>query len=460
MSNKPNILFILTDDQRFDTIHELGNEQIKTPNMDELVRKGTAFTHAHIPSGSVGAVCMPSRAMINTGRTMYHLTDNGSKIDKDHVLLGEVLKDCGYTTYGIGKWHNSPESFNRSFQDGDRIFFGGMDDHWNVPCNHYDASGKYATSFKRIMNPSLSKRLDVITSDHTLQGQHSTDIFSETAVNFIDTYKSENPFYLYLSYMAPHDPRTMPEEFQNMYNPDDIELPINYREMHEFEYGIYDCRDELLAKYPRSPKEIKQHIADYYGMISHLDFRIGEIIDTLKKTGQYENTLIILAGDNGLALGQHGLMGKQSCYEHSIRVPLVLAGPGIPANKQTDAYVYLLDIFPTLCEMLNVDIPSSVEGKSFYNAIMGDDKGREYIYAGYSDLVRCIKDENYKLVEYKCDRAKHRQLFDMKNDVFEVSNIIEANSEIAKKLEKAMSDFADDWDDKTHPIGSKFWTAR
>ena len=143
MPTQPNILFFFTDDQRFDTIHALGNEQIVTPNLDRLVENGTAFTNAYIMGGSCPAVCMPSRAMLMTGRTLYHLHEQGQGIPEEHVLLGETLQKAGYVTFGTGKWHNGPAAYARSFTDGAEIFFGGMNDHWNVPAS----SSRCATSF-------------------------------------------------------------------------------------------------------------------------------------------------------------------------------------------------------------------------------------------------------------------------------------------------------------------------
>ena len=127
MSNqKPNILFFFTDDQRFDTIRALGNTDVQTPTLDQLVAQGTTFTHAHIPGGTSGAICMPSRAMLHTGRTLFHLDGAGQSIPNDHIMLGEHLQANGYRTWGTGKWHNGPASFARSFSDGAEDIFWGM----------------------------------------------------------------------------------------------------------------------------------------------------------------------------------------------------------------------------------------------------------------------------------------------------------------------------------------------
>lgn len=362
---KPNIVFIVTDDQRFNTIHALGNDEIITPNMDWLVQNGTSFTQAHIPGGTSGAVCMPSRAMINTGRTLFSLDGEGQSIPKEHKTLGETLRENGYFAYGTGKWHNGPPAFTRSFDMGHEIFFGGMWDHWNVPTNYYDPTGEYDNEINFVGNFFQSNEVTKVHCDKFNPGKHSSELLAETSVHFIDEYKEEKPFFLYTAFLAPHDPRTMPEEYKKLYDPEKIKLPENFTSHPAF-FGVQDIRDEVLAAYPRSKQEIKKHIAEYYGMITHLDHEIGKIIDAVRRKGELENTIFILAGDNGLAVGCHGLMGKQNHYEHSIRIPLIFAGANIPKNKRVEKYVYLLDIYPTLCELLGIEQPESVEGLSLH----------------------------------------------------------------------------------------------
>ncbi len=455
---KPNILFILTDDQRHNTIHALGNEEIITPNMDELVRRGTAFTQAHIPGGTSGAVCMPSRAMIHSGRTLFHLEGEGQNIPNEHTTLGECLKKNGYYCYGIGKWHNGPPAFTRSFHQGDNIFFGGMWDHWNVPTCYYDPTGEYDNEINFVVdfwkeNVPVKQHCDKFNP-----GKHSSEFLTDTTIQFLDHYTDDKPFFMYTAYLAPHDPRTMPDKYKQMYNPDTIKIPNNFQEQH-FEFGISTIRDEVLAPYPRTKKEMQKQIAEYYAMITHLDHEIGRIFDALKRNGQWENTIVILAGDNGLAIGNHGLMGKQNHYEHSIRVPLIFAGPGIGQGEVRDQYVYLLDIFPSLCEMLGIPIPSSVEGKSFYK-IFSDKhyETRKSLYFVYNDLIRSVKDECYKLIQYR-KVANRIQLFDLKNDPMEIDDL--SNNEIYKnkiqELRKLMESIKIEWDDEKHLFGKRYW---
>ena len=337
MKKRPNVLFLLTDDQRYGTISALGNSEVKTPNIDRLVHMGTSFVNAHIPGGTASAVCMPSRAMINSGKTLFHLEACGRNIPKDQVTMGQCFLQNGYHAMESGKWHNGVESFARSFDAGENIFFGGMWDHWNVPVNDYDETGKYAQEIPFTPNFSAASDVVRVRAQRINAGYHSTDLFSDSAVKYIREYNSDAPFFMYIAYLAPHDPRTMPEEFRNMYKAEDITLPENFSAMPTVNFGWAAGRDETVEAYPRDPEKVKQHIADYYAMISHIDFNIGKILAALEEKGELDNTIIVLAGDNGLAIGQHGLMGKQNIFEHSVCVPLIMAGPGIPQDKSTSA---------------------------------------------------------------------------------------------------------------------------
>lgn len=457
MSKRPNILFFFTDDQRYDTIGALGNDKIKTPHLDELVRGGTTFTHAHIPGGTFAAVCMPSRAMLHTGRTLFRFDKHGENIASDVALMGETFKNHGYQTFGTGKWHNGKDAYRRSFTDGGEIFFGGMSDHWNVPAYHFDPTGTYPSS-KIIIDPIYTNDVTYRDCDHIHTGKHSSELFSECARNWLQSEKHDDPFFMYISLTAPHDPRSMPDEFLHMYDPEDMEMPASFQEEH-FDYGIRYMRDEKLTPYPRTPKEVKRHLAEYYGMISHLDHELGNVIATLKEEGLYENTIIVFAGDNGLALGQHGLMGKQSCYEHSVRVPLLFAGPAIPEGVRRESYAYLLDIFPTLCDITDIPIPDTVEGKSLMPAIKDDLHIREDLYLIYGEFCRGVKDKRYKLIEYCYEDTRRTQLFDLLEDPHETRNLAndEAYRSIKDSLGQRMIAYRDEWDEMSQPAGVAFW---
>lgn len=460
---KPNVLFVLTDDQRFDTIEALNNPAISTPNMNRLVSAGTAFTQAHIPSGTCGAVCCPSRAMLHSGRSLFTIHNIGGVIPEDHTTMGEVFKREGYTTFGTGKWHNGTASFNRSFMEGEHIFFGGMEDHWNVPCFHYDPTGEYAATIPRCVDIFTTNEVEQVPGEYMENGHHSSDLLAEATATWIRQYEKDNPFFAHLSFLAPHDPRTMPERYRKMYPPESIELPPNFLEAHPFDNGALDTRDELLETIPRSPDAVRRHIAEYYAMITHLDDCLGRVFCALEEKGLLDNTLIVFTGDNGLALGQHGLMGKQNHYDHSVRVPLILSGPGVEKGIVTDSPVYLFDILATLCEHLGFEIPESSNGLSFAHELKGERRPtRERLYFGYIDLMRSVKKGKYKLTE-TCVDKKHAmtQLYDLSVDPWERENRADdpGFADIVAELRRDLRELADEWSDSTHVYGRRFWDA-
>ena len=462
MKSKPNIVLIVTDDQRFDALGCAGNPIVQTPHMDALARRGVHFTQACIPCGSHGAVCMPSRAMLNTGRTLFHLQGSGEEIPAGHITLGETFRAAGYRTFAAGKWHNGTASFHRSFTDGAEIFFGGMADHWNVPVFNFDPTGKYDTRCLFVENPWTSNVTKERMCDHIHAGKHSTDIIADATIRFIEGYREPGPFLAYTAFLAPHDPRTMPQRFLEMYDPAAIPLPPNFMGRHPFDNGELRIRDEMLAGFPRTPAEIQRHLADYYAMISHLDARVGDVVEAVRQKGLLENTIFVLCGDNGLALGQHGLMGKQSLYEHSVRVPLLLAGPGLPQGVRTPAQAYLLDIFPTLCALTGTTPPASVEGQNLEPAMSPEGEGgREALYLAYADKHRGVRTERWKLIEYVVNgRHSMTQLFDLHADPAEMVNLAADPGQAGTLalLRREMLGLRELWDDRQSEWGRRFWS--
>jgi arylsulfatase A-like enzyme len=426
---KPNILFLFADDQRAGTINVHGNNEIITPNIDKLADIGVSFTNAYIMGGSSGAVCAPSRAMLMTGRNLVGIEKQGWRADisEKNKTLPEAFKEAGYETFGTGKQHNGRAVFARGFSDGDEIFFGGMSDPWNVPVYHFDSTGKYDKKTPFIKNPGYSNHVDYIGNcDHILRGKHSSELFADAAIDFLKRHDKKKPFFVYVAYTAPHDPRSMPEEYLNMYDTASITLPPNYLPQHPFDFGEYKIRDEMLAGFPRTKTEVKTHLRDYYAMITHMDSQIGRIIQALKESGEYENTIIVFSADNGLAVGQHGLMGKQNVYEHSIGVPFIISGPGIPENERRNTFCYLFDIFPTLCELTEMEIPETVQGVSFAQAILNNGiKHRKTMVYGYKEYQRAYRKGDYKLIEYFVNGERNTQLFNLSDDPLEFNNLVD-----------------------------------
>jgi len=407
---RPNVVFLFADDQRYNTIHHLANKEILTPHLDRLASRGLSFTNAYIMGGTSGAVCAPSRAMLLTGKTLFHLDQEGEwnfPISTTDTTFIELLRHHGYVTFGVGKQHNGKEVVARSFSEGGHFLFGGMSSHYDVPVFDFSSDSSYGDEKK-----------------YRVLGKHSTDLYKDDAINFIYSYQGKGPFLLYLAFQAPHDPREMPDTYLQRYQNREIELPPNFLPQHPFDNGELVIRDELLASFPRKEEEVLEHIRAYYAMISHLDNAIGEIITAIDKKGISDNTLIIFSADNGLAVGQHGLMGKQNLYEHSIKIPLILSGPGIPENKSSDALCYLNDIYPTLCDYLSINPPATVETGSFLKCVKNPDlPHRDHLTFAYKHYQRGIRKDHWKYIEYHVNGARHTQLFDLKEDPYETRNL-------------------------------------
>lgn len=457
---KKNVIFILTDDQRYNTIHALGNPEIHTPNLDWLAENGTVFEQAHIPGGTNGAICMPSRAMLNSGRSLFHLEAEGGNIPESDITLAEVFRRDGYDCYGTGKWHNGCPAFTRGFTGGENVFFGGMWDHWNVPVSHYDPTGEYDNVINFVADFFHTGETIQVHCDEFHPGVHSTELLTNTALDYLENRPQDRPFYLYLAYLAPHDPRTMPQRFKELYDPEKLTLPENFMERHPFEVGVEDIRDEILLPTPRTEEAVRRELADYCAMISHLDYEIGRLLQSLREKNLLEDTVLVFTGDNGLAVGCHGMLGKQNLYDHSVRVPLVFAGAGIPKNKKVENYVYLMDIYPTLCELTGHEVPDTVEGKSFA-AMFGDGsvKTRETLYLAYRDLMRGVKDSRYKLIEYR-GPVRRTQLFDLKEDPAELRDLSACpeQQENLARLRALLERYRDQWEDLPSEISETFWS--
>ena len=240
---------------------------------------------------------------------------------------------------------------------------------------------------------------------------------------------------------APHDPRAADRRFLDLYRRDEIPLPSNYVPIHPFDNGEMLVRDERLAPWPRSEGEIRRHLHEYFAVISGLDFHIGRLLTALNELQLRENTLIVFASDHGLAVGSHGLMGKQNLYEHSMRTPLVFNGPGLRPGA-SDALVYLIDVLPTLCDLVHASTPSGVDGQSLAGVLSGrQTKVRDSLFTAYRDVQRGLRDERWKLIRYPLvDRT---QLFDLQSDPDELVNLA-ADAAQADRVVR-MTQLMQDW---------------
>jgi len=390
---RPSVLVILGDDQRADTIHALGNEVICTPAIDSLVARGTAFTRAYCMGSMVPAVCVASRAMLLSGRSLFHADTKLGSCD----TWPERFERAGYRTFVTGKWHNGVESLRRCFAEGDAVFLGGMHDQWSVPTQ----------SFRNHGEPVADER-------HTI---HSSELFGRAAERFAERLGDE-PFFALVSFTAPHDPRQAPDAFRARWQGREPPLPTNFLPEHPFDNGELQIRDELLLPRPRIRADIAHALADYYACVETMDDRIGRILSVLEAKGRLSDTIVLFTSDHGLALGSHGLLGKQNLYEHSMRSPAILAGPGVPAGSRVGALAYLFDLTATVGDLCGVAPPEGNEGRSLAAVMRGHEQDvRESLLLAYKDVQRALVTDGWKLIDYP--QAGRVQLFDLAADAAE-----------------------------------------
>ena len=234
-------------------------------------------------------------------------------------------------------------------------------------------------------------------------------------------HSDAHPFFLYLAFSNPHDPRIAARKYRDAYDERQIPLPANFRPVHPFDNGEMTVRDETLLPWPRTEPAIRRTLHDYYATITGLDFHIGRLLRALHDLGQLDNTIVIFTADQGIAVGSHGLLGKQSLYDAAMKVPLVFAGPGIRPGS-SDALVYLLDLYPTVCGLVGADVPAGLDGRSFQGVLDGTSTAaRSTLLLSYRDVQRAVRDERWKLIRYP--QVDITQLFDLENDPDEMRNL-------------------------------------
>jgi arylsulfatase A-like enzyme len=385
--------------------------------------------------------------------------------------MPEWFRAHGYVTSHVGKWHQDRESHARCFSTGAKIFgfkkrngwYEACNGHWHVPVHDFDPTGDYDSAGGYNDPPIEPFPAPFETTKD--KGRHSVEVFTDAAADFIRDHPGSvegrrgQPFFLYLAHIAPHDPRQYPPKFRERYNPDTVTLPPNFVTRHPFDNGELLIRDELLEAHPRRPDAVRQHIADYYALIAYIDEQLGRILDALEETGQADNTIIVFSGDNGLAVGQHGLMGKQNLYEHSLRVPLIFAGPGVPRGQTSDTPCYLLDIFPTLCELAGLAIPETVEGRSLVPAINEPSESvRDTMHFAYKGVQRAVRRGPFKLIEYVVDGERTTQLFDLQRDPYEIENLADepTHADVLRSLREELRRWQTELGD-TQEMGRAFW---
>ncbi len=358
--------------------------------------------------------------MINTGRFLWRARDLDSNLAKEvsnERMWSQLMRKAGYETFFTGKWHVKADT-------------GAIFDHVSHVRPGMPGPVYYPEAYNRPIEgrPDPWSPTDPSFEGFWAGGKHWSEVVADNAENFMEIASaSEKPFFMYLAFNAPHDPRQAPQEYLDRYPLERIDVPENFAAEYPFTKAANaaEIRDEVLAPYPRTEYAVKVHRREYYAIITHMDDQIGRILDALDKSGKAENTYIFFTADHGLAVGHHGFIGKQNMYEHSLRPPLLVKGPNIPRGRKIDTPVYLQDVMATSLELASIPQPEYVEFKSLLPVIEGSRaKQYDYIYGAYEpDSQRAIIARDYKMIYYP--RIDTYRLYHLQADPMEMNDLAE-----------------------------------
>lgn len=411
------IVFILADDLRADFLGHAGRTGLATPAIDTLADRGSRFDRAYCQGSRSAAVCLPSRSRMLSGRSDWNEPDWRLAQQRDDLPLWPAeLRDAGWRTHHVGKWHCGGPWFDRSFESGASVLFGGMGSHWNLEVRDRPLEGEARR--RRIRD-------------------YSTREFGAAAIDFLGAHlasEPNRPFVLSLCFTAPHDPRTSPQESEVDERARDVRVPGNLLPVHPFDNGEMTIRDEELLPWPRTEAAVRREIAVYEQMIEEIDRQVAEVVAMLDEAGILDQTLIVFAGDHGLALGSHGLLGKQNLYEHSMRSPLVIAGPGFEGGIRDD-FAFLQDLAPTILASAGLEPPPSMNGHD-----LAEPTKRDGVLTRYKDDQRAWRGDRWKIVWYP--RIDRWQLFDLQVDPEETIDLSEdpGHIEVLERLQQRLAE--------------------
>jgi arylsulfatase len=441
MPDRPNMLWICTDQQRYDTIHSLGNPHIRTPNLDRLASEGVAFTNAY----SQSPVCTPSRACFLTGRypRTTRCRQNGQKIPDEEVLVTRMLADEGWDCGLAGKLHLEPCeprvcTYEERIDDGYRVFWWSHHPNPDWPQTDYidwltEKGANWHDYYKPIRNgyqtyPGMPAEL------------HQTTWCAEKTIDFMRE-KRDGPWLMSVNPFDPHHPFDPPLEYMERYDPDAVPAPALrpgeldskpsfQRVDHGGAYGGHGSTPANLTE--RQQREV---VAAYYAMVELIDDQVGRILGALEETGQRENTIVLLHSDHGEMLCDHGILLKGPYfYDCAVRVPLIVSWPGhFEQGLRSDALVELTDLAPTLMEACGYEAPKRMQGCSLLPILTGEagpSHHRDSVYCEYYNAMAghgpgaqatMYFDGRHKLCVYHA--TDEGELYDLRNDPQEFENL-------------------------------------
>ena len=443
-TEKPNILFLFADDHAYDSIGLTSNGYVRTPTIDKLALEGVYFERAYNMGSWKPAVCVASRTMLISGRSLWHakkLVEERSTSNQS--AWTQSLKKVGYSSFFTGKWHI--KEYN--------------------PILLFDHCGTIRPGMPSTFNDNNRPIKGVIDkwspSDRTMSGyweggKHWSELTAEETIDFLRQREKADdgkPFFAYVSFNAPHDPRQSPQNYLDLYDVKSVPLPNSFMPSYPYtrQLGIWGIRAEKLSPRPRTEFAVKKHRQEYYALISHLDAQIDRILNELDRQNLRENTIVIYTADHGLSLGNHSFFAKQSMYDHSLASPFIISGKNIPKGIRSKQRIYIQDAVPTCLELAGV--PKSEYSYIQFKSLLplsknGTNRSKHPIYGAYCDKSRCIIEDNWKLTYYS--KIKKFQLFNLDNDPFELVDVIDrpdnltVSQDLLNLLKGCQKQFSDD----------------
>lgn len=411
-----DVLVIVADDLRADITSTYGGP-VPTPNLDKLAARGCRFTRATCGY----PICHVSRSEILSGRCLVAEASAGGAIpfDANWTLWPAAMQRAGWHTVHSGKWHVAGTPWQRGYVETVGLFSSGGGK--GLPCTlPASATGREVTgyrgwTFKTNENKPLLELGVGLTPETDAR-------IADAAIGAIRAGRGERLF-LHVNFTAPHDPLHWPPGMEGGAKLPEPVLPRNFAPRHPFDHGNINGRDEMIVPAPRSEGDVKRERAVYHALVANLDAQVGRIVAALEVNDALSHTWIVFTSDQGLALGSHGLMGKQNQYEHTVNVPLIIAGPRIPSGRSIDAQCTLRDLYPTICELAGVAIPPSVQGTSLMPVIRGEKRELHGAVFGYfTGTQRMMRaSDGWKLIWYP--KVGKRQLFHLPDDPDEVRDL-------------------------------------
>lgn len=442
-AQRPNIVFVITDQQRFDTIGALGHGHVRTPNLDRLVAEGAAFTNTYVTSPS----CAPSRASLFSG--LYPHTTGVLRNDEPwHHSWVEQLGETGYHCVNVGKMHTYPYEASVGFHE--RHVVENKDRETPRLPFYLDTWDKalWARGVRKPSRVTYAEREDYAERLGAFEWEPPADLHADTFVGslatmWLDTWRGGRPFFLQIGFPGPHPPYDPTPEALDAYRDQPVPMPHRSREEIDSQpQALKDLRaqhmsvdhDAIVHLDEPSDEQLERQRRHYYANITMIDEQLGEIRDALERRGVLDNTLIVFTSDHGDTLNDHGQSQKWSMYEGSVHVPAIVWGPGrVEPGQVLDGLTSHMDLGPTILEYAGVEIPSWFEAQSLVPALSGEpypgrshvfsEHARDRILAGTANMTMIVKG-TWKLVEYL--DPDDGQLFDLETDPGEMSNLYES----------------------------------